>query len=85
MRLDSESTLSARAVKAHSVRPAPPINARYNENTPQVSQQDSNTFLVCCGLHVSTSLKMWILPLVGYLGVLLGFGFLTLAIGRHLP
>ena len=28
---------------------------------------------------------MWILPLVGYLGVLLGFGFLTLAIGRCLP
>lgn len=24
---------------------------------------------------------MWILPLVGYTGVLLGFGFLTLAIG----
>lgn len=24
---------------------------------------------------------MWILPLVGYAGVLLGFGFLTLAIG----
>ena len=25
--------------------------------------------------------EMWILPLVGYTGVLLGFGFLTLAIG----
>ena len=25
---------------------------------------------------------MWILPLVGYLGMLLGFGFLTLAIGK---
>ena len=25
---------------------------------------------------------MWILPLVGYAGVLLGFGFLTLAIGK---
>lgn len=25
---------------------------------------------------------MWILPLVGYLGVLLGFSFLTLAIGK---
>lgn len=24
---------------------------------------------------------MWILPLVGYLGMALGFGFLTLAIG----
>ena len=27
---------------------------------------------------------MWILPLVGYTGVLLGFGFLTLAIGTPL-
>ena len=27
---------------------------------------------------------MWILPLVGYTGVLLGFGFLTLAIGIQL-
>ena len=26
--------------------------------------------------------KMWILPLVGYLGVLIGFSFLTLAIGK---
>jgi len=26
---------------------------------------------------------MWILPLVGYAGVLLGFGFLTLAIGMR--
>lgn len=26
---------------------------------------------------------MWILPLVGYLGVLIGFGFLTLAIGKQ--
>lgn len=26
---------------------------------------------------------MWILPLIGYTGVLLGFGFLTLAIGIH--
>ena len=26
---------------------------------------------------------MWILPLVGYTGVLLGFGFLTLAIGIY--
>lgn len=25
---------------------------------------------------------MWILPLVGYTGVIIGFGFLTLAIGR---
>lgn len=25
---------------------------------------------------------MWILPLVGYLGMILGFGFLTLAIGK---
>ena len=24
---------------------------------------------------------MWILPLVGYIGILLGFGFLTLSIG----
>lgn len=30
--------------------------------------------------HV-THHDMWILPLVGYTGVLLGFGFLTLAIG----
>ena len=29
--------------------------------------------------------KMWILPLVGYIGLALGFGFLTLAIGRFLP
>ena len=34
---------------------------------------------------------MWILPLVGYMGMGLGFGFLTLAIGtsplllNHLP
>lgn len=33
-------------------------------------------------LHTST---MWILPLVGYLGVVLGFGFLTLAIGTPAP
>lgn len=26
---------------------------------------------------------MWILPLVGYTGILLGFGFLTLAIGTR--
>ena len=26
--------------------------------------------------------KMWILPLIGYAGVLLGFAFLTLAIGK---
>jgi hypothetical protein len=26
---------------------------------------------------------MWILPLVGYTGVILGFCFLTLAIGKH--
>lgn len=26
---------------------------------------------------------MWILPLVGYLGVILGFSFLTLAIGMQ--
>jgi hypothetical protein len=25
---------------------------------------------------------MWILPLVGYIGLALGFGFLTLAIGK---
>lgn len=25
---------------------------------------------------------MWILPLVGYLGVVVGFAFLTLAIGK---
>ncbi len=25
---------------------------------------------------------MWILPLVGYMGMALGFGFLTLAIGK---
>lgn len=25
---------------------------------------------------------MWILPLVGYLGVIVGFAFLTLAIGK---
>lgn len=25
---------------------------------------------------------MWILPLLGYLGVIVGFGFLTLAIGE---
>jgi len=25
---------------------------------------------------------MWILPLVGYIGMALGFGFLTLAIGK---
>ncbi len=36
-------------------------------------------------LHVSHTLTMWILPLVGYLGVLLGFGFLTLAIGTAHP
>ena len=28
---------------------------------------------------------MWILPLVGYLGLGLGFGFLTLAIGALHP
>jgi hypothetical protein len=27
-------------------------------------------------------IKMWILPLVGYLGVVVGFAFLTLAIGK---
>jgi hypothetical protein len=27
---------------------------------------------------------MWILPLLGYVGVVLGFGFLTLAIGMLL-
>ena len=27
---------------------------------------------------------MWILPLVGYLGAVVGFGFLTLAIGKKL-
>jgi hypothetical protein len=27
------------------------------------------------------TLKMWILPLLGYVGVILGFAFLTLAIG----
>lgn len=27
---------------------------------------------------------MWILPLVGYIGVILGFCFLTLAIGTYL-
>ena len=26
--------------------------------------------------------SMWILPILGYVGVLLGFGFLTLAIGK---
>jgi hypothetical protein len=26
---------------------------------------------------------MWILPLLGYVGVILGFGFLTLAIGTY--
>jgi hypothetical protein len=26
---------------------------------------------------------MWILPLVGYLGVIVGFTFLTLAIGKQ--
>jgi hypothetical protein len=26
---------------------------------------------------------MWILPLVGYLGMAVGFGFLTLAIGMY--
>lgn len=26
---------------------------------------------------------MWILPLVGYLGVIVGFAFLTLAIGEQ--
>lgn len=37
----------------------------------------SNTFI-----HQNRSVpKMWILPLLGYLGVLLGFCFLTLAIG----
>ena len=29
--------------------------------------------------------SMWILPFVGYAGLLLGFGFLTLAIGMRLP
>lgn len=28
---------------------------------------------------------MWILPLVGYLGVIVGFSFLTLAIGMFPP
>jgi hypothetical protein len=28
---------------------------------------------------------MWILPLVGYLGVIVGFAFLTLAIGKVHP
>lgn len=28
---------------------------------------------------------MWILPFVGYLGIILGFGFLTLAIGTLSP
>jgi hypothetical protein len=28
---------------------------------------------------------MWILPLVGYVGVILGFCFLTLAIGKYPP
>lgn len=27
---------------------------------------------------------MWILPLLGYVGVVLGFAFLTLAIGKYL-
>jgi hypothetical protein len=27
---------------------------------------------------------MWILPLLGYLGVVVGFAFLTLAIGKFL-
>ena len=33
---------------------------------------------------VHHSVKMWILPLVGYMGMGLGFGFLTLAIGMSL-
>lgn len=28
---------------------------------------------------------MWILPLVGYLGLVIGFIFLTLAIGEPIP
>jgi hypothetical protein len=27
---------------------------------------------------------MWVLPLVGYIGLILGFGFLTLAIGWYI-
>jgi len=28
---------------------------------------------------------MWVLPLLGYVGIVLGFAFLTLAIGMHSP
>ena len=61
--------------------------------------EDQNTSPCCvpsCSFNDITTLrhakliasslnKMWILPLVGYIGLALGFGFLTLAIGLSLP
>lgn len=33
---------------------------------------------------LSFPFEMWILPLIGYAGVIVGFSFLTLAIGKEL-
>jgi len=53
---------------------------------------DSSLLITCLRLSFShsqpslsqASITMWILPLLGYTGVIFGFSFLTLAIGNHL-
>lgn len=58
-----------------------------SEHVPYVPSLSFNntTAFRHASLIASSSNKMWILPLVGYIGLAFGFGFLTLAIGTFLP
>ena len=52
-----------------------------NVQTPFWTACDNTSLTQKCKYRNTLPSKMWILPLVGYMGMGLGFGFLTLAIG----
>ena len=66
------------------------LGREHNSRTPPAGlvpklSLDNNTSSRHASLVANSSNNMWILPLVGYIGLGLGFGFLTLAIGTCFP
>lgn len=60
-------------------------NPGYDASSPDGDARQEISLWTCGADSISNIFSMWILPFVGYLGMILGFGFLTLAIGTWQP